>query len=204
MRALIGSRRRSTPRPSKNRRRVFDGAAIAGFRLRIAARGVAGHHVNPLDAGRRDIVERAGNARLEFLEPIRQRRQPTLAVLPATGRQVEQSLRKPIALQTLGDRPGRIIVGKKKLYGREARFRRRVEAVEERALGEHHREVGGELGHERNLQRCAGEAGRSDSAGARRRLAFPVRLGAAIFPPSSSSIWTRMILSKVQSCRRRP
>jgi hypothetical protein len=33
--------------------------------------------VNPLDAGRRDIVERASDVRLEFLEPIRQRRQPT-------------------------------------------------------------------------------------------------------------------------------
>ena len=135
----------------QNRRRVFDGAAIARFRLRIAARGVAGHHVNPLDAGRRDIVERAGDAGLELLEPVGQRRQPALAFLPATGRQVEQSLRQPIALQPLGDRLGRMIVGKKKLDRREARFRRRVEAVEEGVLGEHHREVGGEFGHEQTI-----------------------------------------------------
>ena len=53
------SGRRQSPR--QNWRLVFDSASIAGFSFRIAGRGFAGHHVNPLDAGRRDIAERPGS-----------------------------------------------------------------------------------------------------------------------------------------------
>ena len=77
--------------------------------------------------------------RLEFVEPPGQGRQSALAFVPAAGRQVEQSLGQAIALEPLGDRLGRMIVRKQKLDRREARFRGRVEAVEKRVLGEHHR-----------------------------------------------------------------
>jgi hypothetical protein len=53
--------------PGQDRRHVFDCAAIAGFRLRIAACGVAGHHVNPLNVGRRDFVQRATYFQVAFL-----------------------------------------------------------------------------------------------------------------------------------------
>ena len=62
------------------------------------------------------------------------------------GRQVEQSLGQAIALEPLGDRFWRMIVRKQKLDRRETCFRGRVEAVEKRVLGEHHRQVCGELG----------------------------------------------------------
>ena len=99
------------------------------------------------DAGRRDIVERAGEAGLELVEPAGQGGEPALAFVPATGRQVEQGLGQPVALEPFGDRLGGMVVGKQELDRREARFRRRVETVEEGVLGEHHREVGGEFGH---------------------------------------------------------
>ena len=76
-----------------------------------------------------------------------QRGEPALAFVPAAGRQVEQGLGQPIALQPFGDRLRRMIVREKELDRREARFRRRIETVEEGVLGEHHREVGGEFGH---------------------------------------------------------
>ena len=98
-------------------------------------------------AGRRDIVESAGEAGLELVEPAGQGGEPPLAFVPAAGRQVEQGLGQPVALEPLGDRLGRMIVGEKELDRREARFRRRVETVEEGVLGEHHRQVGGEFGH---------------------------------------------------------
>ena len=68
-----------------------------------------------------------------------QRRETALAFVPAAGRQVEQGLGQTIALEPLGDRLGGMVVRKQKLDRREARFRRRVETVEERMLGEHHR-----------------------------------------------------------------
>ena len=99
------------------------------------------------DAGRRDIVERACDAGLELVEPAGQGGQSALAFVPATGRQVEQGLGQPVALEPLGDRLRGMVVGKQELDRREARFRRRVETVEKGVLGEHHREVGGEFGH---------------------------------------------------------
>ena len=95
--------------------------------------------MHAFDLGRRDIVERAREAGLEFVEPRGQGGETALAFVPASRRQVEQSLGEAIALEPFGDRLGGMVVRKQKLDRREARFRRRVETVEKRVLGEHHR-----------------------------------------------------------------
>src|ERR1700733_4261195 len=121
-------------------------APVARLSLRVRTRGVAGHHVHTANLGRSDIIEHAGEAGLEFVEPCGQRRETALAILPAARRQVEQGLSEAIALKPLGDRLGGMVIRKQKLDRGEARFRRRVETVEERVLGEHHRQVCGKLG----------------------------------------------------------
>src|ERR1700722_395205 len=96
--------------------------------------------------GRRNIVEGAGEAGFEFVEPRGQGGQSALAFIPPAGRQVEQSLGQTIALEPLCDRFRGMVVGKQKLDRGEARFRGCVESIEKCLLGEHHRQVGGELG----------------------------------------------------------
>ena len=50
-------------------------------------------------------------------------------------------------MQPLADLFSRVIVGKQEFHRGKARLRRRVKTVEERNLGEHHGEIGGETGH---------------------------------------------------------
>src|SRR5205085_288676 len=52
-----------------------------------------------------------------------------------------------VALQPLADFLRRMIVGKQEFDGSETCFRGHLEAVEERYVGEHHGEIGGEMGH---------------------------------------------------------
>jgi hypothetical protein len=62
--------------------------------------------------GRGDIVERAMKSGLEFLEPAGQGGESPFSLVPPARRQVEQSLSEAIALETLGDRLGGMVVGK--------------------------------------------------------------------------------------------
>jgi hypothetical protein len=50
-------------------------------------------------------------------------------------------------MQPFSDLFGRMVIGEQEFHRGESRLRRRIEAVEERDFGEHHREIGGETGH---------------------------------------------------------
>ena len=103
--------------------------------------------MQPLDAGRLRVRQRRLQASLQIVEALRQRGKAFFAGVPIARRQIEQRLRQAVAFQPLADGLRRMIVGKQEFDGREARFRRRVEAVEERHFGEHHGEIGGKAGH---------------------------------------------------------
>src|SRR3954453_11002261 len=113
----------------------------------LATVGDARHQMQPLDAGRLGVGKRGLQARLELGESRRECRKALLAGIPIARRQVEQRLSQAVALEPLADRLGRMLIGKEKLDGSEAGCRSGVEAVEERHLGEHHREIGGKAGH---------------------------------------------------------
>ena len=93
------------------------------------------------------VRQRRLQAALQFGEARRQRGKALLAGGPVARRQVEQRLRQAVALEPLADRLGRMLIGKEEFDRGEAGFRRGLEAVEERHLVEHHREVGGKTGH---------------------------------------------------------
>src|SRR6185369_11188646 len=103
--------------------------------------------VQALDTGGLGVRQRGLEARLEIGEARRERGEPLLARIPVAGRQIEQGLGQAVALEPLADRLGRMLIGKEKLDGGEAGCGSGVEAVEERHLGEHHREIGGKTGH---------------------------------------------------------
>src|SRR4051812_14851981 len=103
--------------------------------------------MQPLDAGRLCVRQRGVEASLEVVEPRRQRGKTLLAGVPVTRRQVEQRLRQAVAFEPLAYLFGRMVIGKQKFDGGKSRFRSSFEAVEERDVVEHHREVGGKARH---------------------------------------------------------
>jgi hypothetical protein len=83
----------------------------------------------------------------KLVHTIGQARNAALAGVPIAGGQVVQHELQAVVVKALLDVGGGKRVGKQKLDGGEARLGRALEAVEERMLGEHHRQIGGELGH---------------------------------------------------------
>ncbi len=104
-----------------------------------------------LDAGRLGVRQRGMQALLQIIEAFGQRREAFLAGVPIARRQVEQRLRQAIALEPLADGIGRMLIGKQEFDRGKSCVRRRIEAIEERHLGKHHREIGGETGHLRSI-----------------------------------------------------
>jgi hypothetical protein len=84
---------------------------------------------------------------LEVFETLGERRKTLFAGVPIAGRQIEQRLGQAVAAQALADLVGRIGIGKQKFDRGKARFRCRLETVEERHFVEHHGEVSGKTGH---------------------------------------------------------
>src|SRR5690606_6742246 len=86
----------------------------------------------------------------------RQGRGPALAAGPVAGRAVEQGLREAVPVELGTDGLGLMLVGKQELDRPEASRGRRTKTLEEWALGEHEREIGGKS--RRSNQRITSQA----------------------------------------------
>ena len=106
-----------------------------------------GHDVDLRAVERLGIGHGAIQRRAKIRLAAGQARKPALARGEIAGRRVDQQHRKPVRRQ-LGCEVGSLhLVGKLALDRRKARFARRRAPLEERPVGEHGAEIGGELRH---------------------------------------------------------
>jgi len=136
--------------PVLGRRRAgeADGLPIACAGLRRARRGDARHHVQPAHPRRQRVVHGLRHARLELRPTLGKHRHAAVAGRPVARRHVEQRDLQPVGLQAIGDLLRRMFVGEEEFDGLEAGVGGRGEAVEKAPFVEHHRQVGGEAGHQ--------------------------------------------------------
>ena len=116
----------------------------------LAARALvhqACHHVDQLAAGGVAVAERRLQVGVEVLLAAGQGGAPALSLRRVAGGGVDQRQRQPVGFQLGRDLGGRGLVGVADLDGLEAGLGRRLEAVEQRHLGEQEIQVGAEAGH---------------------------------------------------------
>ena len=114
------------------------------FRRRpLVDRHDAGHAMDRGAADRRDVIERAGEGRVEIALAAGQRGKPEFRAL----RRVDAELRQAMPLSSAFTADGGDVIGKLQLDGRKARRRRGAETLDQRAVGEQMAEIGGKARH---------------------------------------------------------
>ncbi len=115
--------------------------------MRDAVGDQPGHHMQARAFQDGGVVQRLGDGIAEVGLAAGQGGHAAFALRPVPRRGVEQHLRQPVVLQPRGDLGRREVVGEQELDPLEAGLGGQGEAVEERHLVEHHREVRGEARH---------------------------------------------------------
>jgi hypothetical protein len=130
-------------------RGISEIAQIDGAMARpvLTGREQPGHHMDAVIAEHTRIVEGPGDAGAEFVLAAGQRCETPLARIPVAGRPVEQRLHEAGLVEPRFDLGRRMRIGEEILHGLEAVARSGGEALQERMLLIHHREVGGEFRH---------------------------------------------------------
>ena len=103
--------------------------------------------MDQLAAGGFRVAERQRQVGLEVRLAARQRRASAFARGCVAGRRIEESRVEVVGLETGRDLGGRCLVRIAGLDGLEAGLGRRLEAIEERQLGEQEGQIGAEAGH---------------------------------------------------------
>src|SRR6202022_4910016 len=88
------------------------------------------------------IIDGAQDAIAEFIHPIRENRDSSLACSPIAGRQVVQHLCKSMPLQFFAQHGFFEVIGEQIFHAAEAGSFGRGEAIKEWKLSEEHREIG--------------------------------------------------------------
>ena len=120
---------------------------LAMPRARLIRADQTGHHMQLAIAEHTRVIERGFDAAAKFVFAARQRCNAAFACRPIAGRRIEERLIQTVRLEPRLDVAGTKIIGKQKLHGLEAVFRRSGETVEKRVLVVHHGQVGGEARH---------------------------------------------------------
>ncbi|ABA53116.1 hypothetical protein BURPS1710b_A0443 [Burkholderia pseudomallei 1710b] len=120
---------------------------VAMPRAILRRRDQARHHVERVVADHARVVERGVDRAPELVLAARQRRDSALARRPVAGRRVEQRLHEAMRVEARLELGGGELVREQVLDRLEAVACRGGEALEERVLVVHHREIGGEARH---------------------------------------------------------
>ena len=116
----------------------------------VGVRGVghhARHHVQARTAERMRVAQAGHDARRELVLAPRQRRETAIAGGEIARRRVDQHHLEVVLLHPRDDLLDLELVAERKLHGTKARLRRFAEALQERHLVEHERQVGAEARH---------------------------------------------------------
>ena len=127
---------------------VLDQRAVRIRYLRVR-RGNAGETIDGRTAERAGVFDRLRHAVAELLDAVGRQARPRSPLVQSPIGRLNSAWVRPMSRRRAAISAGRKSVGADIFDAAEARPRRRGEAIEKRALGEQHRQVGGKLRHDR-------------------------------------------------------